>query len=220
MNVDRQYTWDDFIRIGYGQKINCTRNTFLFYQGEIGKGFYYLEKGEVKISLLSDQGVERDIDYVLPGELLGEHGFNNSPYVTSAFVTTPSVLYFFSMNDFNQLCLDIPIATSLFMDALIRKVRILAETTSFLNAPANFRLAHFLYKHCQEKEAKIKFRQISVARFIGTSRITVYKIISQWEKEGMINYHNGYFYILDINKLKAFLKIPFEDPQERISSET
>ncbi|KRF67240.1 hypothetical protein ASG99_16575 [Bacillus sp. Soil768D1] len=210
--INQQYIWNNFIASGYGQKIKVKKNTILFRQGEIGQGFYFLEKGEVKISLLSKQGIERDIDYVMPGDLLGEHGFNHNPYFTTALITTPSTLYFFSKKDFNQLCLDIPEAANILMDSLILKVRLLAEATAILNAPADYRLAHFLYKlHLRENELKIKLSQVSLARFIGTSRVTVYKIINQWKAEEIIDYEKGYIHFLDITKLKNFLDSAFHN---------
>ncbi|GKV65257.1 MULTISPECIES: Crp/Fnr family transcriptional regulator [unclassified Sporosarcina] len=207
---NQKHSWENFILEGYGLKRKFEKNTTLFHQGEIGEGFYYLSKGEVKISLLSSQGNERDIDYVIPGRLLGEQGFYKNPYFTTAVTTAPSTLYFFSKDEFNQLCLDLPEAASIFMDSLIMKVRLLAEATTILNAPAEYRLAHFLYKlHRQKGETKIKISQITLARFIGTSRITVYKVINEWKEKRMIEHRQGYIFILDINKLMLYLD---EDP--------
>jgi len=202
-------SWGKLISGGYGQKKKFDKNSVLFRQGEIGQGFYYLVEGEVKISLLSAQGSERDIDYVMPGKLLGEQGFYNNPYFTTAVVTVPSVLHFFSKEDFNQLCLDTPEAASIFMDSLILKVRLLAEATAILNAPAEYRLAHFLYKQYKWKnKLKIKISQTSLASFIGTSRVTVHKIMSQWKSEGMIEFNKGTIFFLDINKLETYLNNP------------
>jgi len=204
--IDNKHIWENFISEGYGQKREFNKNTVLYRQGEIGQGFYYLTKGEVKISLLSPQGNERDIDYVTPGYLLGEQGIYKNPYFTTAVITTPSTLHFFSEEDFTKLCLDITDAPSVFMDSLILKVRLLAEATAILNAPAEYRLAHFLYRlYTRKNELKIKINQVSLARFIGTSRITVYKIINQWKDERMIDYNKGYIHFLDIGKLENYL---------------
>jgi CRP-like cAMP-binding protein len=204
--VGTKHTWDTFITDGHGKQMQFNKNTFLFHQGEIGEGFYYLAKGEVKISLLSDEGTERDIDYVMPGELIGEQSFNKAPYFTTAFITMPSTLYFFSIKDFNQLCSAIPDAANLFMESLTLKVRLLAEATAILNAPAEYRLAHFLYKLYKRKNmSTIYISQVSLARSVGTSRITVYKILNQWKVEGLIEHSKGCIHLLDINKLKVFL---------------
>lgn len=201
--------------MGYGQKIVYKKNKVLFNQGEAGKGFYYLLEGEVKISVVSNEGNERDIDYVTPGELIGEQGFKNDPYSTTAKTTTSSVLYFFSNQTFNQMCTDIPEAASLFTDSLIMKVRLLAESIALLNAPAEYRLAHFLNKmYIKKKRNNIKISQTSLAHFIGTSRITVYKIIKQLEQQGLLQLHKGDIVLLDLKKLEYFLN-PFLQPSSK-----
>src|SRR4051812_23444979 len=105
---DTNQTWETFIAKGYGQQMIFKKKTYLYHQGETGNGFYYLKKGIVKISLLSKEGSERDIDYVTPGNLLGEQGFNNGPYFTTATITAPSTLYLFSKMEFDRLCGEIP----------------------------------------------------------------------------------------------------------------
>jgi len=204
--MNKQHNWDTFISLGYGQKCVFKKNTVLFHQGEAGKGFYYLLDGEVKISVISNEGHERDIDYVTPGELIGVQGLKNDPYTYTAKATVPSKVYFFSNQTLNQLITDIPEATNIFMDSLIMKVQLLAETISLLNAPAEYRLAHFLYKiHIKTSKSSIKISQTSLSRYIGTSRITVYKIIKQLEQDKVLEFKNGGIEILDTRKLKTFL---------------
>ncbi|HJF30279.1 MAG TPA: Crp/Fnr family transcriptional regulator [Sporosarcina psychrophila] len=211
--IDKKQIWESIISEGYGQKREFNKNTVLYRQGEIGKGFYYLSKGEVKISLLSYQGNERDIDYVTPGHLLGEQGIYRNPYFTTALITIPSILHFFSEEDFTKICLDITEAPSIFMDSLVLKVRLLAESTAILDAPAEYRLAHFLYRlYKRENELKIRISQVSLARFIGTSRITVYKVINQWRDERMIDYNKGHIHFLDISKLENYLNESLPPP--------
>ncbi|WP_194841487.1 Crp/Fnr family transcriptional regulator [Sporosarcina obsidiansis] len=204
--LEKKDIWEHFISTGYGQSKNYKKNTILFRQGDIGQGFYYLSEGEVKISLLSPQGNERDIDYVIPGFLLGEQGIYNNSYFTSASITMPSTLHFFSKEDFTNICLEIPEAASIFTNSLITKVRLLAEATTILNAPAEYRLAHFIYRlYKRSNETTLKISQVSLARFIGTSRITVYKIMNQWKCEKMIDYDKGTIYLLDITKFLNYL---------------
>lgn len=203
----QQRSWTDFISMGFGRQKIYDENMILFRQGEVGHGFYYVSAGEVKISLLSNEGHERDIDYVTPGKLVGEQGFNNNVYFTTAQLTMPSILYFFSDEDFNELCLEAPEAIHLFTTSLLLKVRLLAESTALLNAPAEYRLAHFLYKQfiAQNKDV-IQINQASLARFVGTSRVTIHKIMKQWTIDGMIEYNKGSIHLLNHQKLENLSK--------------
>ena len=97
------------------------------------------------------------------------------------------------------------------------KVRLLAESISILTAPAEYRLAHFLYTlYIKKEDPKIKISRTSFGHFIGTSRITVYKIIRQFEQDGILEINKGYIHLLDINKLKSFLN-PSLQPSHQAS---
>jgi CRP-like cAMP-binding protein len=203
-------SWNSYLASGYGEKKVFKKNTVLFHQGETGKGFYFLTDGEVKISVISNEGHERTIDYVRPGELLGEQGFINDPYATTAKTTTTSTLYYFSNQTFNLLCSEIPEASIVFTNSLIMKVRLLAESIILLNAPAEHRLAHFLYKiYKKTGEHNLKMSQIALGHFIGTSRITVYKILKQLEQKGLIELKNGDIQLLNIQELENLLNFFF-----------
>lgn len=204
--MENKQIWDTYIALGFGEKKVYKKNKILFHQGEAGNGFFFLAEGEVKISVVSNEGHERTIDYVRTGELLGEQGFKNDPYATTAKTTTTSTLYFFSNQIFNQLCSQIPEASVVFTNSLITKVRLLAESITILNAPAEFRLAHFLYKHYLKKgELNIKMSQIALGHYIGTSRITVYKILKQFEQKKLFELNNGDIQLKNIKELENYL---------------
>ncbi|KEF36986.1 cAMP-binding protein [Schinkia azotoformans MEV2011] len=205
-----RHNWDLYVSNGFGEKKVFKKNKVLFHQGETGKGFYYLTEGEVKISVISNEGHERTIDYVRQGELLGEQGFMNNSYATTAKTTTSSTLYFFSNQTFNSLCSEIPEASIMFTNSLILKVRLLAESIVIINAPAEYRLAHFLYKLYRKTGGhNLKMSQIALGHYIGTSRITIYKILKQLEEKGIIELKNGDIQLLNIQKLESMINLFF-----------
>ncbi|MCY9020474.1 Crp/Fnr family transcriptional regulator, partial [Priestia megaterium] len=172
--VNLRYIWRPFLK--YGQMIKLEENTTIYYQGEVGKGFYYLDKGSVKITLLTEKGAERTVNYVPEGMLLGENGINKEPYLTTAVTTTPSVLYYFTNEATLKIYEEEPKAVILFTNSLLYKFRLLAEIITFLNLPVEQQMAHYLLKLVKENE-EFPFNQTSFARYVGTSRITVNKII-------------------------------------------
>jgi CRP-like cAMP-binding protein len=204
---DQIASWNTFISLGYGQKIGYKRNKVLFHQGESGNGFYYLKKGKVKISVISDDGHERDFDYVTPGELIGVQGLLNDPYTYTAKAVEISEVYFFSNHMFNQLCTKFPDASHVLTSSLISKVQFLVESISLFTAPAEYRLAHFLYNlYLKKKDPKIKISRTSLGHYIGTSRKTIYQIIRQFEQDGLLEINKGYINLLDIKKIEDFLE--------------
>ncbi|MBV7508230.1 Crp/Fnr family transcriptional regulator [Bacillus sp. sid0103] len=194
-----RYSWRPFIK--YGKKLEVEENEVVYNQGSEGKGFFYLAKGGIKITLLSHEGVERTVNYVPEGMLFGEHGARNEPYLTSAISNGQSEIYFFSDEALLMICKEHPEAAGIFTNSLIYKFRILAEIIAFLNSPVEQQMAHFLLKLISEN-GNVSIDQTSFARYIGTSRITVNKILNKWKNQKWIQISNRTIDILDINRLK------------------
>lgn len=178
-----RYQWAPFLL--YGKKLG--KHTTVYNQGEEGKGFYYLDKGGVKITLLSDNGHERTIDYIPIGGLFGEHGAYNGHHLTSAITISSSILYFFSDEALSRICRDYPQAAILFTNSQIYKVRILAEIIAFHDSPIEQQMANYLLKLTTvHGDDNVPIDQTAFARYIDTSRITVNKVLQKWRQQGLI----------------------------------
>lgn len=199
-----RYAWKPFLK--YGQILEMEKNKVVYHQGETGRGFYYLKKGEIKITLLSDKGDERIINVVPPGMLFGEHGVQQEPYLTTAMTTCPCTVYYFSDENLLHVCKDHPQAATIFTNSLIYKFRILAEIISLIDSPVEQQMAYYLIKLVQEN-GNVPMNQTSLARYIGTSRITVNKVIQKWKQDEYIELHNRQIIIKDMDKMKEIANI-------------
>lgn len=197
--LNLRYAWSPFLK--YGQLIEMRENTVVYHQGSDGKGFYYLSSGDIKVTILSEKGEERTVNYVPVGMLFGENGIDKEPYLTTATTASPSVLYHFSDEALARICKEHPDAAAIFTNSLIYKFRLLAEIIAFLDSPVEQQMAHYLLKLVNEN-GKFTISQTSFARYIGTTRITVNKIIQKWNKDGIIKISNRTIHIIDINKME------------------
>ncbi|RXT08032.1 Crp/Fnr family transcriptional regulator [Ammoniphilus sp. CFH 90114] len=205
-----QFQWEPYIR--FGEERRLKKNNILFRQGETGRGFYYLYDGMVNVKILSSKGTERIVDYIPSGFLLGEQGIQEVPYFSTVVLDVDSLLYYFSFEAFHRLCKEHPEAGEIFMNSLIYKVRLLAETVTLLNSPPEYQMAHFLFKlHQKLNRTDLPINQTALARYIGTSRITVYKILQQWLKDDMIEISNQTILLKDIKKIKYILNLETPD---------
>lgn len=198
--LNLRYSWEPFLK--YGQKFEMGKNKVIYRQGETGRGFYYLSKGEINITLLSDKGDERIINIVPTGMLFGEHGVQREPYLTSAITTSSTVFHYFSDEALAAVCKEHPHAATVYTDSLIYKFRILAEIISLIDSPVEQQMAHYLLKLVQEN-GNVSMNQTSFARYIGTSRITINKVIQKWKQEGFIQLNEREIVILDMDRMNA-----------------
>ncbi|MFD2443768.1 Crp/Fnr family transcriptional regulator [Bacillus sp. CGMCC 1.16607] len=198
--LNLRYKWKPFLK--YGQIFDVEKNKVIYRQGETGRGIYYLSKGEIKINLLSDKGDERIINVVPPGMLFGEHGIGQEPYLTGAVSTRPSVIYRFSDEDISQICKEHPEAATIYTNSLIYKFRTLAEIISLIDSPVEQQMAYYLLKLYHEN-GNVPMNQTSLAKYIGTSRITVNKVIQKWKQESFIELSNRQIIIKDMEKIKT-----------------
>lgn len=200
MNI-KTFNWSDCTQ--YGQIRNIQAKSTLFRQGDTGKGFYYLSAGEIKISMLRDDGYEKIIDYCFSGELIGEQGLTKNYYFVTAETTLDSNLYYFSEKNFRYLCTKYPEAAQEFGLSLVNKIRVLANAEAVLNAPADIQLAYYLYSlHKKIGSNAISLDQTSISNYIGKSRVTVWKIFQKWKDENIIEVSEKVIYLHDINKLR------------------
>lgn len=191
--------WSPYLK--YGNKLVLEENSVVYRQGDEGKGFFFLSEGGIKITLLSKEGVERTVNYVPEGMLFGEHGSRKQSFLTSALTTCSTVVYHFSDEALEKVCENHPEAACIFTNSLIYKFRILAEIIAFLNSPVEQQMAHYLLKLINEN-GSFSIDQTSYARYIGTSRITVNKILNKWKTQKIIDLSKRTIEILDTNRLK------------------
>lgn len=198
--LNLRHKWEPYLK--YGQRLEMKKHKVVYHQGETGKGVYYLSKGEINITLLSDKGDERIINVVPSGMLFGEHGIHEEPYLTSATTTCPSTVYLFSDEALANICKDYPEAASIYTNSLIYKFRILAEIISLMDSPVEQQLAYYLIKLFHEN-GNVPMNQTSLARYIGTSRITINKVIQKWKQDEYIELQNREIVIKQMDKILA-----------------
>jgi CRP/FNR family transcriptional regulator, cyclic AMP receptor protein len=198
--LNLRHKWGPYLK--HGQLLEMEKNKVVYHQGETGRGFYYLSSGEVKITLLSDKGDERIINVVPPGMLFGEHGIHEDPYLTSAMTTCPSTVYFFSDEALANTCKEHPEAATVFTNSLIYKFRILAEIITLIDSPVEQQMAYYLLKLVREN-GNVPMNQTSLAKYIGTSRITINKVIQKWKQNDYIELHNRQIVIKEMERIKA-----------------
>lgn len=67
-------------KVGAGKTIlKLERNQHVFEQGDVAERVFYIQKGRVKLTVLSEQGKEAVVGILEPGQFFGEGCLNSQP---------------------------------------------------------------------------------------------------------------------------------------------
>jgi len=200
------FNWNQYT--AYAVVKTIKKDTSLFRQGERVNGFYYLQQGTIAISVIREDGYERIIDLIYSGSLLGERIINDSMSFTNATALVDSILYFFSREQFELLIKDHPKASHQFSVSLINKVRLMANINTILNAPIDVQLAQFLLNLAEREQNNcISINQTSLSKYIGKSRVSIWKVLKDWRLNEVIEMKRQTIVLKDLDTLQELIKL-------------
>jgi CRP/FNR family transcriptional regulator, cyclic AMP receptor protein len=171
----------------------------LFSQGDPSHQIMYIQKGEVKISVVSKIGKEAVVGILGAGDFIGEGGLAGQPVrmATAIAVTPVTALVIDNKEMFRVLHAESAFSDRFIAYMLERNVRIEADLIDQLFNSSEKRLARtllLLARYGQEnKPHKVlpKIPQETLAEMIGTTRSRVNFFMNKFRKMGFIKYNGG-----------------------------
>jgi CRP/FNR family transcriptional regulator, cyclic AMP receptor protein len=185
----------------------------LFRAGDNGDGCYRLEKGLLKITVMSPDGEELIISFISPGAVVGELAvIDGLPRSATAVAVKDCELCYISRPVFEQSTKMHPELFKSIVDALVARLR---ETTE------SFAAASFLGSHARVARALLELaallgadagegriviahdiHQSDLAAMAGIARENVNRILSDWKRRGVVTRLLQHYYINDPAALK------------------
>lgn len=188
------FNWDTYLK--YGTRQFFKRKQCIYSQGTCGDGFYFLHKGLVRIVSVNATGKERMLNIVIPNQLLGVQSLDEKQHFTTAIAVKDSVVYHFSIEKFKELIQEQPEVLKLFSRTVIHKMKILLDRINLETLTAEQKVALLLYNICYEfKSFEVPINQQDIASCTGLTRISVYKVLKQWQEDGIIDIAGKKYYI-------------------------
>ena len=189
------------------------RKETLFSQGDPSRKIMYIQKGEVKLSVVSKTGKEAVVGMLGPGDFIGEGGLAGQPMrMATATASTPvSVLVIDNSEMFRVLHAENTFSDLFITYMLQRNVRIEEDLIDQLFNSSEKRLARTLLllarygKHENPEWVLPKISQETLAEMVGTTRPRVNLFMNKFRKMGFIKYNGG----LQINS--ALLSVVLHD---------
>jgi CRP-like cAMP-binding protein len=186
--------------VGAGKVIlEFQKNQNVFAQGDVADTVFYIQKGKVKVTVLSDQGKEAVVGILEPGQFFGEGCMNGHRLrISTATAMVDCVITAITKDAMLAALRDQPELSEMFMAHLLtRNSRIEEDLIDQLFNSSERRLARMLLLLANfEKEGSPQpispnISQETLAEMIGTTRSRVSHFMNKFRKLGFIDY-NGH----------------------------
>jgi CRP/FNR family cyclic AMP-dependent transcriptional regulator len=171
----------------------------IFVQGSPADAVFYIEKGKVKLTVLSARGKEAVVAILGSGDFFGEGCLAGQPLrmATATAITECSILRV-KREAMIRMLRHEPSLSELFMSYLLsRNVRIEEDLVDQLFNSSEKRLARILLlltrfgKDGQHEVVVPKISQETLAEMVGTTRSRVSFFMNKFRKLGFVHYNGG-----------------------------
>src|SRR6202171_4764938 len=185
-------------RVGVGKSIlEFHKNQNIFSQGDVADTVFYLQKGRVRLTVLSEQGKEAVVAILEPGQFFGEGCLNGHPLrMATTSALEECVITRLEKATMIATIHSEPEFSELFMSYLLsRNSRIEEDLIDQLFNSSEKRLARLLLllanfgKEGRPEPIVGKFSQETLAEMIGTTRARVSFFMNKFRKLGFIEYN-------------------------------
>jgi CRP/FNR family transcriptional regulator, cyclic AMP receptor protein len=171
----------------------------IFLQGDAANKIFYIRKGKIKVTVLSDSGKEAAVGIVGAGQFFGEGCMNSHQLRISTTTAMESCIITVMTKDAMIAAIhDEPQFCDMFMAYLLsRNSRIEEDLFDHLFNSSERRLARLLLllanfgKETSLKPVSLTISQATLAEMIGTTRSRVSFFMNKFRKLGLIDY-NGH----------------------------
>ena len=187
-------------QIGDGRTIiDYTSGQIIFAQGDPADAIFYIQKGKVKLTVVSKPGREGVLAILGSGDFFGESCLAGQPFtMKAATVIGDATVIRVEKQAMIQLLRQDPAFSELFMMHLLsRNIRIEEDLVDQLFNSSEKRLARILLllanfgKEGRPEPLIAKISQETLADMIGTTRSRVSFFMNKFRKLGFIDYNGG-----------------------------
>jgi CRP-like cAMP-binding protein len=189
------------------------RNQVIFAQGDAAGAVFFIQRGRVKVTVLSERGKEAVVAILLPGQFFGEACLQGHPwYGATATAMEDSVITCIDKTAMLALMSEQPAVLKFFMNYLLARNSRLEEdlidqmfnSTEKRLARLLLLLADFGGETCPQPTAP-PISQETLAEMIGTTRSRVSVFMNKFRKLGLVRYRYNGAIEADGELLRSFL---------------
>lgn len=200
-------------------KLICERATerkylkgeIIFFEDNNDENLYILLDGRVKLTMLSPEGKEKAISILQVGDIFGEMSlFDQDTTPITAEVIDDARLVSIPFHDLEDIIRQEPEVAIKIIEALAKRSRLLtSQIRELVFQDAEGRLASLLMRFIEDFGVEVKSGYLidivlthqEIANLMGSSRVTVTKLLNQLIDEGIIKIYKRKIVVMDIDRL-------------------
>src|SRR5271154_2982411 len=186
--------------VGKGREmVSFQKKRMVFTQGDSTKGLFFIQRGKVRLTVVSEGGKEATLGILGEGDFFGEGSLADQPVrMSSAATMTDCVLLHVGKKAMVQALALEPKLSALFLKYLLkRNIRYQDDLVDQLFNSSEKRLARVLLLMAQFGKEGVsemsvpRLSQETLAEMVGTTRSRVSFFMNRFRKMGFINYDVG-----------------------------
>jgi len=186
--------------IGMGRDmVSFKKKHLVFAQGDSTDGLFFIQKGKVRLSVVSDAGKEATLGILGQGDFFGEGGLAGQLIrMSSAIALTDCVLLHIDKKAMMRAMSLEPKLSAMFLKYLLkRNIRYQDDLVDQLFNSSEKRLARVLLLMAQFGKEGVsemsvpRLSQETLAEMVGTTRSRISFFMNRFRKLGFINYRVG-----------------------------
>jgi CRP/FNR family transcriptional regulator, cyclic AMP receptor protein len=187
-------------KVGEGRSIGTYRkDRIVFTQGDPADSVFYIQKGKVKVTVISEQGKEAVVALLGPDEFCGEGCLAGQPRrMATATAMTECEIMRLEKEAVIRILHDEPAFSEMFVAHLLaRTIRVEEDLVDQLFNSSEKRLARALLllanfgKEGRPEPIITKVSQETLAEMIGTTRSRVSHFMNKFRELGFIDYNGS-----------------------------
>jgi CRP/FNR family cyclic AMP-dependent transcriptional regulator len=187
-------------KAGEGRTVSkFQKDQVVFSQGEAADSVFYIQKGKVKITVVSKQGKEAIVAILGRGDFCGEGCLAGQPRrIATIKAMTECVMMRLDKTAMIRVLRDEPAFSEMFVSHLLaRNIRVEADLIDQLFNSSEQRLARLLLllvnfgKEGTPEPIIPKISQETLAEMVGTTRSRVSHFMNKFRRLGFIDYSGG-----------------------------
>ncbi|WP_107838495.1 Crp/Fnr family transcriptional regulator [Metasolibacillus meyeri] len=180
------------------------RGEHILLAGDIKKSLFIIRKGQVKIVKLLPNGQEQIVRISGAGDFFGDTTlFNNLPLTTNVEAIEETYICMINGDELKQLLAQNPNILFKILQEMSMRIDAIEENISEIcHCDVEARVASFLVRHHDEAGTQpITMSKKDIASYLGTTRESISRKLSDFQRAGFIKIERNNIYIENIEGL-------------------